>query len=49
MNFQLERCESPARHLDKSILVDADNYLLQLVRYIHRNPLKAGLVKRLDQ
>jgi REP element-mobilizing transposase RayT len=33
----------------KSILVDADNYLLQLVRYIHRNPLKAGLVKRLDQ
>ena len=33
----------------KSILVDADNYLLQLVRYIHRNPLSAGLVKRLDQ
>ncbi len=33
----------------KSILVDADNYLLQLMRYIHRNPLKAGLVKRLDQ
>ena len=33
----------------KSILVDADNYLLQLVRYIHRNPLAAGLVKRLDQ
>jgi REP element-mobilizing transposase RayT len=33
----------------KSILVDADNYALQLVRYIHRNPLKAGLVKRLDQ
>ena len=23
--------------------------MLQLVRYIHRNPLKAGLVKRLDQ
>jgi REP element-mobilizing transposase RayT len=33
----------------KSILVDADSYLLQLVRYIHRNPLEAGLVKRLDQ
>jgi len=29
--------------------VDADSYVLQLVRYIHRNPLKAGLVKRLDQ
>jgi REP element-mobilizing transposase RayT len=33
----------------KSVLVDADSYLLQLVRYIHRNPLTAGLVKRLDQ
>jgi REP element-mobilizing transposase RayT len=29
----------------KSILVSADNYLLQLVRYIHRNPVKAGLAK----
>jgi REP element-mobilizing transposase RayT/succinate dehydrogenase flavin-adding protein (antitoxin of CptAB toxin-antitoxin module) len=33
----------------RSILVDADSYVLQLVRYIHRNPLKAGLVKHLDQ
>ena len=33
----------------KSILVEADNYVLQLVRYIHRNPSAAGLVKRLDQ
>jgi putative transposase len=33
----------------KSILVDVDSYMLQLVRYIHQNPLKAGLVKRLDQ
>ncbi|MBW2633036.1 MAG: transposase [Deltaproteobacteria bacterium] len=33
----------------KSILVDADSYLLQLVRYIHQNPLKAGLVNHLDQ
>jgi REP element-mobilizing transposase RayT len=24
----------------KSILVDADSYVLQLVRYIHRNPLQ---------
>jgi len=28
--------------------VDADSYLLQLVRYIHRNPLQAGLVDKLD-
>ena len=27
----------------KSILVDQDSYLLELVRYIHRNPLKAAL------
>jgi hypothetical protein len=33
----------------KPILVDADSYVLQLVRYIHRNPLKAGLVNRLYQ
>ena len=32
----------------KSILVDADNYLLELLRYIHRNPLRAGIVDRLD-
>ena len=28
----------------KSIVVDADSYLLELVRYIHRHPLEAGLV-----
>ncbi|MCK4984911.1 MAG: transposase [Desulfobacterales bacterium] len=33
----------------KSILVDADSYLLQLVRYIHYNPLKAGLTDRIDR
>jgi REP element-mobilizing transposase RayT len=30
----------------KSILVDGDSYLLQLVRYIHRNPVKAGIVTK---
>lgn len=28
----------------KAILVDADQYLLQLIRYIHLNPVRAGLV-----
>jgi putative transposase len=32
----------------RSILVDADSYLLQLVRYIHRNPLRAGLADELE-
>ncbi|MHC1727408.1 MAG: transposase [Syntrophobacteraceae bacterium] len=27
----------------KAILVDGDSYLLQLVRYIHRNPVRAGI------
>ena len=33
----------------KAILIDADTYLLQLMRYIHRNPLRAGLAGKLDQ
>jgi REP element-mobilizing transposase RayT len=28
----------------KAILVDGENYLLELVRYIHLNPVRAGLV-----
>jgi putative transposase len=31
----------------KSILVDSDVYLLELLRYIHRNPIEAGMVDRL--
>ena len=33
----------------KSILIDADSYLLELTRYIHRNPIEAGIVKRMEQ
>ena len=29
----------------KSILVEGDAYLMELVRYVHRNPLEAGLVE----
>lgn len=29
----------------KSVLIDADNYLLEVVRYIHKNPVRAGIVK----
>jgi REP element-mobilizing transposase RayT len=31
----------------KSILCQEDPYLLELVRYIHLNPLRAGIVKDL--
>ncbi len=32
----------------KAILVDADSYMLELVKYIHRNPVRAGMVKGID-
>ncbi len=32
----------------KAILVEDENYLLHLCRYIHGNPVKAGLVKKLE-
>ncbi len=32
----------------KAILVDADNYLLSVSKYIHRNPVEASLVKNPD-
>ena len=32
----------------KAWLVDADSYFLTLLRYIHLNPLKAGMVSRAD-
>ena len=33
----------------KSILIDADSYLMELTRYIHRNPIEAGTVKRMEK
>ncbi len=33
----------------KAILVEGDSYLLELLRYIHRNPLEAGLIEVLDK
>ena len=33
----------------KSILCDEDNYLLALIRYIHLNPVRAGMVKTMGE
>jgi len=33
----------------KSIVVESDSYALELVRYIHRNPLEAGLVENIEK
>ena len=42
-------CQSRSGHLFqgryKAVLVDADAYLLELTRYIHLNPVRAGIVK----
>jgi hypothetical protein len=33
----------------KSILCDEDNYLLALIQYIHLNPVRAGMVKTMEE
>ncbi len=33
----------------KAVLVEDDSHLLEVLRYIHRNPLVAGLVRQLDE
>lgn len=33
----------------KSILVDKDSYLMELSRYVHLNPVRAGIVQRPDE
>ena len=45
-----ERRDGPLfRGRYKAIVVDADSYWLELSRYIHRNPLQARIVKRLER
>jgi len=33
----------------KALLIDAETYLLELVRYIHLNPVRAGIVHKPDE
>ena len=40
-NYRKKRSGYVFQNRFKSILCDADNYLLELIRYIHLNPLKA--------
>jgi putative transposase len=32
----------------KAVLVEEDSHLLELLRYIHRNPLEAGMIKNIN-
>jgi REP element-mobilizing transposase RayT len=43
------RCGHLFQNRYKSVLCQEDAYFLELVRYIHLNPLRAGLVKNLTQ
>ena len=47
-NRRHHRCGYVFQNRYKSILCDADNYLLQLIRYIHLNPLRAGILTKLS-
>ncbi len=48
-NFRHRRCGRLFQNRYKSILCQEDTYLTELVRYIHLNPVRAGLVKGLEE
>ena len=45
INWRLSRSGHLFQGRYKAVLVDADAYLLELTRYIHLNPVRAGIVK----
>jgi REP element-mobilizing transposase RayT len=47
-NLRHQRAGHLFQNRYKSIVCDGDAYLLELVRYIHLNPLRAGIVTTLD-
>ena len=47
-NLRYKRSGNLFQKRYKSIVFDADNYLLELVRYIHLNPIRAGMVASLE-
>lgn len=46
INRRYSRCGSLFQGRFQLIHIDSDEYLLNLTRYIHLNPVKSGLVKR---
>lgn len=48
-NLQHKRSGHLFQNRYKSIVCQEDAYLLELVRYIHLNPLRVGLVKTIDE
>lgn len=48
-NWKYQRCGHLFQERFKSEPVENDSYFLTVLRYIHQNPLKAGLVKSLEE
>jgi len=48
-NYRNKRSGYVFQNRFKSILCDADNYLLELIRYLHLNPLKANMIDTVAQ
>ena len=48
MNIRMQRTGHLFERRYRAFLVQDDTYLLELVRYIHMNPVRAGLVDRCD-
>lgn len=47
-NWRLNRSGHLFQGRYKSVLIDADSYLLELTAYIHLNPVRAAMVDKLD-
>ncbi len=47
-NHRYKRCGYLFQNRYKSILCQKENYLLELVRYIHLNPVRAGFIKTVE-
>jgi len=48
-NRRHNRCGYVFQNRYKSILVDRDAYLLELIRYIHLNPVRAGMISNQNE
>ncbi|ALC15781.1 hypothetical protein DSOUD_0995 [Desulfuromonas soudanensis] len=48
-NRRHKRCGHLFQNRYKSIVCEEEPYLLELIRYIHLNPLRAGMVASLEE
>ena len=49
VNRKYDRCGHLLQDRFKSIIVDEDNYIIQLTKYIHQNPIRAGMVENASE